>query len=72
MGLEDGQDLGFGNVEAESFHGDFELVIVNFLIVVEVEEMKLIILSVKLLCCMKCDRAGDGIVPGKGGCLQLP
>lgn len=34
MGLEDGEDLGFGDVEAEGFHGDFELVVVDFLVFV--------------------------------------
>lgn len=34
VGLEDREDFGFGNVEAEGFHGDFELVIVDLLVFV--------------------------------------
>lgn len=41
MGLEDGEDFGFGEVEAEGFHGDFEFVVVYFLVFVEVEECEL-------------------------------
>ncbi len=39
--LEDGEDFGFGEVEAEGFHGDFEFVVVDFLVFVEVEEGEL-------------------------------
>ena len=41
MGLEDGQDFGFGEVEAEGFHGDFEFVVVDAFVFVEVEESEL-------------------------------
>lgn len=41
VGLENGEDLGFGNVEAKGFHGDFELMIVDLLVFVEVEEVEL-------------------------------
>jgi len=41
VGLEDGEDFGFGEVEAEGFHGDFEFVVVYFLVFVEVEECEL-------------------------------
>lgn len=34
MRLEDGEDFGFGEVEAEGFHGDFKFVVVDFLIFV--------------------------------------
>jgi len=34
VGLEDGEDFGFGDVEAEGFHGDFELVVVDLLVFV--------------------------------------
>lgn len=30
MRLENGEDLGFGEVEAESAHGNFEFVVVDF------------------------------------------
>lgn len=42
MGLEDGEDFGFGEVEAEGFHGDFELVVVDFVVLVQVEEVELV------------------------------
>lgn len=29
VGLEDGEDFGFGEVEAEGFHCDFEFVVVD-------------------------------------------
>lgn len=34
MRLEDGEDFGLGEVEAEGFHGDFELVVVDFVVFV--------------------------------------
>lgn len=34
VGLEDGEDFGFGEVEAEGFHGDFEFVVVDFVVFV--------------------------------------
>lgn len=42
MGLQDGEDFGFGEVEAEGFHGDFELVVVDFVVLVQVEEVELV------------------------------
>ena len=41
VGAEKGDYFGFGEVEAESFEGDFEFVIVNALVFVEVEEGEL-------------------------------
>jgi len=41
---EEGEDFGFGEVEAEGFEGDFEFVVVYLLVFVEVEEPKLYIL----------------------------
>ena len=41
MGLEELQDLGFGQIEAEGFESDFELVVVDSLVFVEVEEREL-------------------------------
>ena len=41
VGLEDGEDFGFGQVEAEGFHGDLEFVIVDFVVLVQVEEVEL-------------------------------
>lgn len=41
VGLEDGEDFGFGDVEAEGFHGDFELMVVDFLVFVQVEKVEL-------------------------------
>ena len=41
MGLQDIEDFGFGEVEAEGFEGDFELVVVDVGVFVEVEEGKL-------------------------------
>ena len=41
VGLEDGEDFGFGEVEAEGFHGDFEFVVVDFVVLVQVEEVEL-------------------------------
>lgn len=34
VGLEDGEDFGLGEVEAEGFHGDFEFVVVDFVVFV--------------------------------------
>jgi hypothetical protein len=34
VGLQDGEDFGFGEVEAERAHGDFELVVVDVLVFV--------------------------------------
>ena len=42
MGLENGEDLVLGEVEAEGFHGDFEFVVVDAFVSVEVEEAELI------------------------------
>ena len=41
MRLENGEDFWFGEVETEGFHGDFEFVVVDFLVFVEVEEGEL-------------------------------
>ena len=41
VSAEKGDYFGFGEVEAEGFEGDFEFVIVNALIFVEVEEGEL-------------------------------
>jgi hypothetical protein len=38
---EDAEDLGFGEVEAESFHSDFKFVVVDAFVFVEVEETEL-------------------------------
>lgn len=43
MGLEDGEDFGFGEVEAEGLHGDFELVVVDLVVFVQVEEVELVV-----------------------------
>ena len=40
--LEDGDDFGFGEVEAEGFHGGFEFVVVDAFVFVEVEEAELL------------------------------
>ena len=42
MGLQDGEDFGFGEVEAEGFHGDFELVVVDLVVLVQVKEVELV------------------------------
>ncbi len=34
VGLQDGEDFGLGEVEAEGLHGDFELVVVDFVVFV--------------------------------------
>ena len=34
VGLKDGEDFGFGEVEAEGLHGDFEFVVVDFVVFV--------------------------------------
>ena len=34
MSLQDGEDFGLGEVEAESFHGDFEFVVVDLVVFV--------------------------------------
>lgn len=39
--MQDVQDLGFGEVEAEGFEGDFEFVVVDVVVFVEVEEGEL-------------------------------
>lgn len=39
--MEDIEDFRFGKVEAEGFHGDFELVVVDVTVFVEVEEVEL-------------------------------
>ncbi len=41
VGLEQLEDFRFGQVEAEGFEGDFEFVVVDPLVFVEVEERKL-------------------------------
>ena len=41
MCLQEGEDLRFGDFEAEGFHGDFEFVVVDLLVFVEVEELEL-------------------------------
>ena len=41
VSLKDGDDLVLGQVEAEGFHGDFEFVVVDALVFVEVEEAEL-------------------------------
>lgn len=41
VGLEDGEDFGLGEVEAEGLHGDFEFVVVDFVVLVQVEEVEL-------------------------------
>ena len=38
---EEGEDLGLGEVETEGFEGDFEFVVVDSLVLVEVEEAEL-------------------------------
>lgn len=38
---EEGDDVGFGEVEAQGFQRDFELVVVDVIIFVEVEELEL-------------------------------
>lgn len=42
VGLEEGEDVGFGEVEAQGFEGDFELVVVDVGVFVEVEEGELV------------------------------
>ena len=32
VGLQNGEDFGLGEVEAEGLHGDFELVVVDFVV----------------------------------------
>ena len=41
MSLEEREDVGFGEVEAEGFEGDFEFVVVDVEVFVEVEEGEL-------------------------------
>lgn len=41
MGLQKLEDFGFGQVEAQGFQGDFEFVVVDSLVFVEVEEGEL-------------------------------
>jgi hypothetical protein len=38
---EEGEDVGFGKVETEGFEGNFEFVVVDSLVFVEVEEPEL-------------------------------
>ncbi len=40
-GGEEGEDVGFGKVETEGFEGNFEFVVVDSLVFVEVEEPEL-------------------------------
>ena len=47
MGAEEVEDLGFGQVEAEGFEGDFQLVVVNVAVLVEVEERELCVATTK-------------------------
>lgn len=51
VGLEDGDDFLFGEVEAEGFHGDFEFVVVYAFVFVEVEEAELYHALSKLFSC---------------------
>ena len=46
--LEEGEDFRFRDLEAEGFHGDFELVVVDLLVFVEVEELELEVASILL------------------------
>ena len=41
MCLKQGEDLGLGYFETECFHGDFEFMIVDLLVFVQVEELEL-------------------------------
>ena len=41
MGLQDGEDFGLGEVEAEGLHGDLKLVVVDLVVFVEVEKVEL-------------------------------
>ena len=41
MGCEEGEDLGLGQIEAKGFERDFEFVVVDALVFVEVEESEL-------------------------------
>ena len=41
MRLEDGDDVAFWEVKAEGLHGDFEFVVVDLFVFIEVEEAKL-------------------------------
>lgn len=41
MCLEQREDLRFGDFEAERFHSNFELVVVDLLVFVEVEKLEL-------------------------------
>ena len=41
MGTEDVEDFRFGQVEAEGFEGDFEFVVVDVAVLVEIEEREL-------------------------------
>lgn len=41
VGLEQSQNIRFGQVEAQGFEGDFEFVVVNVVVFVEVEEGEL-------------------------------
>lgn len=43
MCLEELEDFGLGEVEAEGFEGDFEFVVVDLLVFVEVEEGELFV-----------------------------
>ncbi len=43
VGLQDGEDFELGEVEAEGFHGDFEFVVVDFVVFVQVEEVELFV-----------------------------
>lgn len=42
MRVEDVEDFGFGQVEAQGFHCDFEFVVVYVAVFVEVEEVELL------------------------------
>ena len=52
MGLQDVQDLGLGQVEAEGFEGDFELVVVDVAVLVQVEEGELCGVLASLVFCV--------------------
>lgn len=41
VNAEDVEDFLLGQVEAQGFHGDFELMVVDVAVLVEVEELKL-------------------------------
>lgn len=52
MGCEEGEDLGLGQIEAKGFERDFEFVVVDALVFVEVEESELLAGRVSFLACL--------------------